>query len=177
MRAGSVARGVGRRLLPGLALSLAALAGCPEQKPRPVQQPLAFSHAVHVGKRQFHCTLCHMGAEREPRAGLPSLSQCLSCHMKPQGDPPSEAEQRVRKLAADGTRVRWIQVTRNPGHVYFSHRAHVALGGMSCFDCHEDVTQWAAPPERPSAALNDMEACMDCHRKRGASNGCRTCHR
>ena len=158
-----------------LVLLLAAAASCSARKAPP--QPLPFNHQLHAGKHEIPCTDCHMGAERGAAASLPSMGQCLACHMKPQGDPPSAMEQRVRELAAGDEPLRWIQVTRNPGHVYFSHRAHVALGGMKCARCHGDVTRWTRPPRRPEAKLRDMDACMSCHRQNGASNECATCHR
>jgi hypothetical protein len=159
-----------------LGVLLAVGATCGTRPPRPVQ-PIAFNHQLHAGKHEIGCTTCHAGAERRPAAGLPALRTCLTCHMKPQGDPPSAAEGQVRELAGAGAPVRWVQVTRNPGHVFFSHAAHVTLGGISCSRCHGDVTRWKAPPEEPEARLRSMGACQQCHRDRGAPLGCATCHR
>jgi hypothetical protein len=156
-------------------LAVALALACSEEVPPPTQ-PLAFNHALHVGKRGIPCTECHPGADRAARAGLPSLPICLQCHMKPQGDPPSAREQVVRQLAADKVALRWTQVTRNPGHVYFSHRAHVGIAKMTCNECHGEVESWARPPERPNKKLMDMDACMGCHRQHGVYNGCRVCH-
>ncbi len=157
-----------------LLTGLTAMACIPEKAP--VKQPFAFNHAIHL-KKEIPCTDCHSGAETKPRAGLPALSQCLLCHMKPQQDPPSEREQQVRKMAADGVKLKWIQVNQNPGPVYFSHRMHVTVAKMQCEQCHPGVKEWTAPPERMNPKLNDMDACMDCHRKNNASNQCRVCHR
>ncbi len=168
-----------RRILPfGSLVFTAALAtGC-LSKPEPIEQPIAFNHALHVGKAKIPCTDCHAGAEKAPHAGLPAISQCLLCHMKPQGDrkEPSEKEMEVRRKAAEGSQLHWTQVTRNPGHVYFSHRAHTAGAGLTCETCHGDVALWEAPPQEPNTKLMDMLVCMDCHRKQGAANGCRVCH-
>ena len=158
-----------------LLIGIAALAACkPRQAP---EQPLAFNHQLHAGEQSIPCTDCHRGAERGARAQLPSLNQCLACHMKPQGDPPSANEQRIRELAASDEPFQWIQVTRNSGHVYFSHRSHVALAGMECRECHGDVLRWSRSPRVPEARLLDMGACMDCHREKGASNECAVCHK
>lgn len=155
----------------------AGLAGC-LSPPAPIEQPLDFNHALHVGKAKIPCTDCHTGAEKAPHAGLPAISQCLLCHMKPQGDhkEPSEKEMEVRRLAAEGSALRWVQVTRNDGHVYFSHRAHVSVARLTCESCHGDVATWERPPARPDPKLTDMQVCMDCHRKNDAANGCRVCH-
>lgn len=166
-----------RNGLMGLAgLSLLALSCVERPVDKGIEQPIAFSHAVHVGKKEIACTECHAGAETGARASLPSFDTCLRCHMKPQGDQPNPKEQDVRRLFAEKKRIRWIQVNRNPGHVYFSHRAHVSIARMPCKQCHGDVSLWKEPPAFPEPSLNDMETCMDCHRRNGASNGCRVCH-
>lgn len=150
------------------------LARGPHQAASPAQ-PIAFNHALHLaGKPQLACRDCHPGAEREAAAGLPSLDRCLLCHIKPQSSRPQE--QAVRQLAARGGEFSWRQVTHNPGHVHFSHRAHVSIAHMPCATCHGDVATWTAPPTTPEAKLTSMEACVDCHRERGASTNCRSCH-
>lgn len=161
------------------ALALVVLVACAAPTPAP-PQPLPFDHALHATVRlddgALGCTTCHPGAERGAHAGLPSLQTCLRCHMRPQGDPPSTDEARVRAAASSGQPLRWIQVTRNPGHVYFAHSAHVTVAGMACADCHGDVTTWIAPPTLPESRLTAMDACLACHRERGAPTDCATCH-
>lgn len=145
------------------------------KRPPAPEQPIAFNHALHVnGKPQLACRDCHAGAEREAAAGLPSLDRCLLCHMKPQSTRPKE--QLVRDLAGRGGQVSWTQVTHNPGHVHFSHREHVSLARIACASCHGDVGTWTTPPATPEAKLMSMDACLDCHRERGASTNCRVCH-
>jgi hypothetical protein len=153
---------------------LALLVACGAD-PAPVQ-PIAFNHALHAGKQQIACTTCHAGAETAAHASLPPLSRCLACHMKPQGAQPNPREQHVRELAAQRVPVRWTQVTRNAGHVHFSHAAHVSLVKLPCADCHGDVTRWVAPPVEPDPALTSMGACLACHRERHAPTDCDTCH-
>ena len=72
--------------------------------------------------------------------------------------------------------VRWNPVTRNAGHVYFSHRAHVTLAHMPCRDCHGDVAAWDKPPTEPDPRLESMGACLGCHRKQGGPTTCDACH-
>jgi c(7)-type cytochrome triheme protein len=161
-------------LLAGVALA----AGC-RQRPAP-PQPVQFDHSLHTAleleRGKLACVDCHAGAERGTHAGLPALSYCLRCHMRPQGDPPSTEEREVRLAIARGGPFGWIQVTRNPGHVHFSHGAHVTVGGLECAECHGDVTSWTEPPTTPDPDLTTMSACMSCHRERGVSNDCGTCH-
>jgi c(7)-type cytochrome triheme protein len=162
-----------------VAVALAVLAACRGPIAAP-PQPIPFDHSLHLQIRlasgPLACTDCHPGAERGTRAGLPALATCLRCHMRPQGDPPGEREQLVRAAAAAGRPFGWIQVTRNPGHVHFSHGAHVTLAGMPCAACHGEVARWSRPPTAPSAELTDMGRCLACHRERGAPTDCETCH-
>jgi hypothetical protein len=170
-----------RVLTPAIA-AIAAIAGC-SASPRIPDQPIAFDHALHLGLdvdgKQLACTACHPGAERAEHAGLPSMRDCLRCHVRPQLGADGIASPRealVRDLAAAGP-VRWVQVTRNPGHVYAPHRAHVGLARMACAECHGDVTRWTAPPKTPNQRLTRMSECIACHEARGAPATCGTCHR
>ena len=158
-----------------ITLAFGMVACMPE--PAAVEQPFSFNHTIHVERQGIPCTDCHPGAESEVHAGLPSLSRCLICHMKPQGDKPSVREQEVRKMAASGFKLFWKQVTRNPGHVYVSHRAHVGVAKLPCEGCHGNVADWLTPPTMPIADLIDMDSCLACHRKSGASPNCRSCHK
>lgn len=138
-------------------------------------QPIAFNHALHTGgKPKLACGDCHEGVYREARAGLPPLERCLACHMKKQNDSPEESK--VRALAASPEPFAWTPVTRNAGHVYFSHRAHATLAEMPCTTCHGDVASWTSPPTTARRELLSMDTCIDCHRARGAPIGCRSCH-
>lgn len=149
-------------------------------KEQPITQPIAFNHAKHTGDGEHSpklaCVECHTGVEKQAIAGLPSLDMCLRCHMKPQSD--TEEEGRVREIAAKGGPFAFRQVTRNAGHVYFSHRAHVSgKPALECAACHGDVTAWTAPPDHSEARLKSMDACMDCHRNRGGPTSCLACHK
>ena len=148
-------------------------------QPPPVAQPIAFSHAKHTGDGEkspkLACVECHRGAEKSAAAGIPSLDRCLQCHMKPQSD--KEGERAVREAAARGGPFAFNQVTQNAGHVYFSHRAHTVDAKIACAQCHGDVTKWTAPPTHAEPRLMSMDACVDCHRTRGGSTACITCHR
>jgi hypothetical protein len=38
------------------------------------------------------------------------------------------------------------------------------------------VSRWSRPPTVPVADLTDKGRCLACHRERGASTDCETCH-
>ena len=139
----------------------------------PAEQPIEYNHAIHV-ESGLECTDCHTGAQDQERATLPSLDACLLCHSEPLRESPEE--EKIRTLAAAGLEVPWVQLTRVPSHVYFSHRRHVALGELECSQCHGPMETLSRPPERPFRRL-DMDACMECHQQRSIRNDCNDCHR
>lgn len=166
----------------GVAFVVTLLVGCsaPSHKP---EHAIAFDHSLHLtldlDGRKLGCVDCHAGAERAEHAGLPALRECLRCHVRPQQGErgvPNPREARVRELANAGP-FRWTQVTRNPGHVYAPHRAHVGIAKLPCAECHGDVASWRAPPTHPIERLTRMSECISCHRERGAPTTCGTCHR
>ncbi len=164
-------------------LILALVAGACARAPQPPAQPIAFNHALHLSLdlegRKLRCTDCHAGAERAEHAGLPALRDCLRCHVRPQlgeRNVPNPREAKVRELAVPRP-FAWVQITRNPGHVYAPHRVHVGIAKLPCTECHGDVASWTAPPTEPVQRLRHMTECMDCHRTHGASTRCGACHR
>jgi mono/diheme cytochrome c family protein len=43
-------------------------------------QPIAFSHKLHVGQNKIECTYCHSTAEKSKHASIPSSNVCMNCH-------------------------------------------------------------------------------------------------
>lgn len=43
-------------------------------------QPIAFSHKLHVGQNKIECTYCHSTAEKSKYANIPSSNVCMNCH-------------------------------------------------------------------------------------------------
>lgn len=137
--------------------------------PAPVAQPIAFSHAKHAA---LACAVCHRGAETAARADLPAASLCAKCHAAIPGGATSPAAGDFGQNRSIG----WVRVTRVPDHTIFSHRRHVALGNLTCASCHADIGRRAVPPGRQPIRL-DMETCLACHTREGASEDCAACHR
>ena len=135
-------------------------------------QPIAFNHAKHI-ENGLTCTDCHVGAQAEQRATLPTISDCLTCHETALTK--GSEEQKIRDLAAAGKELEWVQLTRMPAHVYFSHRRHVALAGMACADCHGLMEKAVRPPEKPFRRLT-MDECIECHEQKKARTDCNDCH-
>ena len=135
----------------------------------PVAQPIDFSHAKH---RPMACTVCHSGGETAARAGIPQRNLCLKCH----ATAPTARAAALWANASQGASIPWKRVTHVPDHVFFSHQRHAGLARLDCASCHADVGQSEAPPGRAPMRL-DMTACIDCHRREGASEDCAACHR
>jgi hypothetical protein len=120
-------------------------------------EELPFSHQAHV-QRGMVCTFCHSGATRGPSADLPSLELCATCHRTISGD--NEDMQAVVTAFDEGREVSWPRVYKQPDFVYFSHRPHVAVAGLSCDTCHGNVGEMTL-----ARKVRDMHMgfCLNCH--------------
>lgn len=136
-------------------------------------QPIRYNHAVHIANG-LNCVDCHAGARDGVHATLPSLDTCLMCHAEALTESPEE--EKIRSFAASHEEIPWRQVTRVPAHVYFSHRRHVALGGLECADCHGAMEARTEPPRRAFRPVT-MDSCIACHQQKGLRNDCNDCHR
>lgn len=143
------------------------------RKGRVAEQPIAFNHKRHIDEG-LTCTDCHKSVEKGPRATIPTIKTCLKCHEDPQGTNPEEAK--IREFAKRGEDIPWVQMNRLPGHVYFSHRVHVAYAKMDCAECHGKMADRTEPVTAPNIDL-DMDKCMACHVSKGVSVDCLRCHK
>ncbi len=145
-----------RRALTAAAIALVAaavwLAAAP---PVAMRQPLAFPHATH---QAIDCVVCHRGAATAARASIPDAAFCGKCHST-----------LPREIA-------WVQVTRIPSHVMFSHRRHVTLARLDCASCHGEMRDRRTPVATAATALT-MTNCLSCHRHEDAAEDCAACHR
>ena len=55
---------------------------------RKPEQPIAYSHQIHVEKLELECTDCHQYADQSPQAGIPSMQLCMDCHESAATDHP-----------------------------------------------------------------------------------------
>jgi len=133
-------------------------------------QPIAFSHRLHAGEAELDCVLCHPGARDADFALLPAASTCLTCHAVVKADSPEVAK--LAAAAEAGGRIPWVRVYQVPDFVFFSHREHVEKG-EACATCHGPVETRDVLAKEVSTGMN---ACLDCHRARGAPVHCAACH-
>jgi hypothetical protein len=171
-----------RQLAPLLAvLAMAVLAAgalVAATDPAPAMLVADIDHALHT-ERDVACVDCHTGVESHERAGIPSIKICVDCH---EGESAEELGGGANgKLIAahleSGEELWWPGVYALPDHVVFSHRRHVALGGIACEECHGDVKAATTLPIALVPGTLTMEGCMDCHAGHGASLDCWGCHK
>lgn len=139
-------------------------------QPRPVQ-PIAFNHKVHI-QNNIDCANCHEGVTQGPNAGIPSVSFCMACHQAVAMDKPE-----IKKLAAyadKGQEVPWQRVYwfYPETHVHFWHSPHINAG-VNCKECHGDLAQQTVAVRSKDLTMN---FCLNCHRAKGVSVDCTTCH-
>ena len=136
------------------------------------EQPIPFSHRLHVTDKDIDCRFCHTGVDRSPQAGIPPEQTCMFCHQSVITEHPE-----IRHLwwyYGEDEPIPWVRVFEVPDHVYFTHRVHTQVAGLDCTDCHGPVEQ-EDRLQAPQVFL--MGFCLECHRPRGASTDCWTCHR
>ena len=134
-------------------------------------QPIPFSHRVHVQVKQISCFMCHTGAARTSRAGIPPLETCLLCHARIIRSYPHI--EKLRDHVARNSPVIWERVNWLPEFVYFEHSMHIQRG-FDCSECHGDV---ASMDRVVPAHEFQMGFCVQCHRDNKATTDCFTCHR
>lgn len=134
------------------------------------EQPIPFSHRIHVSTKQLNCFFCHNSAAVSSNAGMPSVEKCLLCHsvIATKWQPIAK----ITKYYQQEKSIPWVRVNRVPDHVRFNHQAHLAKR-IDCSKCHGNVKQM----DRISEAHRfNMDFCVKCHWKNNAPSTCYTCH-
>jgi NAD-dependent SIR2 family protein deacetylase len=124
----------------------------------PIEQPVPYSHQLHVGGLQMQCQYCHTYVEQGASASIPPIETCMSCHSQIAVDRPTL--QPIRDSYANNIPVQWNKVYNVPGFVYFNHSIHVAKG-VGCSTCHGNVANQAVVAKEQAMY---MSWCLDCHR-------------
>ena len=125
-------------------------------------QPIAYSHKIHAGENKIPCLYCHFGAEKGRHAGIPPANVCMNCHKKIKTDSPEI--KKIKEAIEQGRPIAWVKVHRLPDFAYFNHSQHVAVGKITCQECHGPVESMTRMrQEKPLT----MGWCIDCHRQKG----------
>ena len=124
----------------------------------PVEQPIPFSHQLHVGVAGIDCRYCHQSVDVSNMAGIPPTETCMNCHDKIQTDSPNV--QPILESWQTGVPIKWNRVHDLGDYVFFNHSIHVNKG-VGCQTCHGQVDQM--PVVYAENQLR-MEWCLECHR-------------
>jgi hypothetical protein len=121
-------------------------------------QPVPYSHALHVGELGLDCRYCHNAVDVSNKAAIPPAATCMNCHQTVR--PQSEKLLPVRQAFFENAPLNWVRVTDLPDYVYFNHSAHVTRG-VGCESCHGRLDQMVKVYQAQSLT---MRWCLDCHR-------------
>ncbi len=126
-------------------------------------QPVKFSHAVHVTGNRIDCMYCHHTAAHGKSAGIPGSQVCWNCHSIVREGTHSGRHQinMVVESYEGGVPIEWIRVHNLQDHVFFHHAQHVRIAGIECATCHGAVDEMDRV--RQVSDLS-MGWCVNCHR-------------
>lgn len=137
-------------------------------------QPIAFSHIIHVQENKMDCQFCHWSVAKAEYAAIPEVETCMGCHKLVQGrsERGKEDVKKIKEYYDKGEPIPWEKVHVMPDHVKFNHKRHIKAG-VACQQCHGQIPEMQTV-ERVTSMK--MGWCIDCHRQKGASIDCATCH-
>ena len=126
-------------------------------------QPIKFSHVVHVSDNQIDCQYCHTTVTTSKNAGIPDVNICWNCHVIVREGSHSGKHQinKVVEAWESGTSIQWIRVHNLQDHVFFSHAQHVEVGNIECNTCHGAIESMDRVQQVSDLS---MGWCINCHR-------------
>jgi len=138
-------------------------------------QPIEYNHKIHIETVELICSDCHITVETMPTATIPNIELCEGCHYdEPMTESPEEAK--LIKYIEESKQIPWQRIYSVPDHVYFSHKRHVVIGELACYECHGHVEESSKPSPYP-IWLPSMDNCIDCHKQLKVTSDCLSCHR
>ncbi|HKK61677.1 MAG TPA: cytochrome c3 family protein [Bacteroidales bacterium] len=126
-------------------------------------QPVKFSHAVHVTDNLIDCQYCHHTVEHSKSANIPEVELCMNCHIIVR-EGTNSGRHEISKLVEayeSGNSIEWIRIHNLQDHAFFSHAQHVKVGEIECQTCHGPIEDM----HRVSQVSDlSMGWCINCHR-------------
>ncbi len=123
-------------------------------------QPVPFSHVIHVEQLGMDCRYCHSFVEVASHSNVPTTQTCITCHGE------GRVQHNNPKLTAivdsweTGRPMHWNRIHEVPDYAYFNHAVHVNRG-VSCYSCHGNVTEMDVVYQHEPQS---MSWCLECHR-------------
>jgi cytochrome c553 len=126
-------------------------------------QPIKFSHMVHVADNQIDCQYCHTTVDHSKSAGIPEVNICWNCHSLVREGTYSGRHQinKVVEAYENGTPIEWIRIHNLQDHAFFSHAQHVTVAGIECAACHGPIETMNRVWQVSDLS---MGWCINCHR-------------
>ena len=126
-------------------------------------QPIKFSHVVHVADNQIDCQYCHNTVSHSKSAGIPDVGVCWNCHSIVREGTHSGKHQinKVVEAFEGGTPIEWIRIHNLQDHAFFSHAQHVTVGKIECATCHGAIEEMDRVRQVTDLS---MGWCINCHR-------------
>ncbi len=144
------------------------------------EQPIYFSHKVHVGENSIDCQYCHSSAKHSKTSGIPSLNVCMNCHKsineftgKLDNDRIDGTKEMhkiydyigydLEKVAYTGEEkpIEWKRIHNMQDFVYFNHSQHVVAGEQAIKKAIKAGTVPNIKNINPD--LDDSQVCFACH--------------
>ncbi len=122
------------------------------------QQPVPFSHKLHVDTLAIHCQYCHSAAEKSAHSPIPNTSTCMGCHLVVKSESPKLKQ--VRDSWESGQPIEWVRVHKLPDYAFFDHSRHIR-NQIDCQSCHEKIEEQGVVSQNKALS---MGWCLDCHR-------------
>jgi hypothetical protein len=123
------------------------------------EQPVPYSHRLHVDELGMECQYCHNWTENSEHANVPPTQTCMNCHNQIQTESPNLIK--VRESWANDQPIEWVRVHHLPDYAHFSHAAHVNKG-VGCETCHGRIDQMEIVKQVEPLS---MGWCIECHRQ------------
>lgn len=123
------------------------------------EQPVPYSHRLHVGQLGLDCQYCHTNVEMAATANVPPTQTCMNCHGQIRTESLNLLP--VRESWATGEPVEWVKVNFLPDYVHFSHAIHVN-NGVGCETCHGRIDKMEVVEQVEPLS---MGWCLECHRQ------------
>ena len=136
------------------------------------EQPIPFTHLIHVQEVGLQCSFCHDGVTIGPVANIPSIRLCMGCHFDVATDRP--AIELLTSYWDRGEEPVWQRVYgfTDEDHVRFKHAPHINRG-VECSTCHGEVQDMTVAEP---VIEHTMRFCINCHEQEQASTECGACH-
>jgi len=125
------------------------------------EQPVPYSHQLHVDQLGMDCRYCHNWVENSKHANVPPTETCMNCHNQIQTNSPKLLP--VRESWANDQPIEWVKVHHLPDYAHFSHANHVN-NGVGCETCHGRIDQMGEEGVYQAEPLS-MGWCLECHRQ------------